>query len=112
MCLCGFLAAQSRVGEYAILDVCASGPIVSSVRDSGNTPSIGKCPVEDLYPTTPLKLAGTRTEPPVSVPMASGVRPAATTAPEPDDEPPGERAMSGSRGLRGVPKCGLRPMPE
>ena len=40
-------------------------------------------------PTTPLKAAGRITEPSVCVPSASGTRPAATAAAEPDEEPPG-----------------------
>src|SRR6185295_2075908 len=46
----------------------------------------------------PQQLAGLRTLPPVSVPSAIGNRPAATPAPEPDDEPPGW--WSGFQGLR------------
>src|SRR5277367_4009967 len=46
----------------------------------------------------PQELAGLRTEPPVSVPSASGNIPAQTPAPEPDDEPPGWWA--GFQGLR------------
>jgi hypothetical protein len=37
----------------------------------------------------PHALAGLRTLPPVSLPNAIGNRPAATPAPEPEDEPPG-----------------------
>ena len=40
-------------------------------------------------PTIPLALAGLRTDPPVSVPSASGKKPAASPAPEPEEEPPG-----------------------
>ena len=40
-------------------------------------------------PTMPQHDAGLRTDPPVSVPSASGNSPAATPAPEPEDEPPG-----------------------
>jgi len=51
----------------------------------------------------PQKAAGCRTEPPVSVPVATGTSPAATAAAEPPDEPPdiAER----SHGLRTAPKC-------
>ncbi len=35
--------------------------------------------------------------------MARGVSPADTATPDPEDEPPGDRAISGSRGLQGVP---------
>ncbi len=49
-------------------------------------------------PTRPQKAAGWRTEPPVSVPSASGAIPAATAAAEPPLEPPGTRCRS--QGLR------------
>ena len=52
-------------------------------------------------PNRPQKLAGTRTEPPESVPSATSTRPPATAEAEPLDEPPGTR--SGARGLSGVP---------
>ena len=42
----------------------------------------------------PHNEAGWRIEPPVSVPMAQGARPAATAAAEPPDEPPGTRSVS------------------
>ncbi len=51
------------------------------------------------------KALGTRIEPPVSVPSASGASPAASAAAEPPLEPPATR--SGSRGLRTVPSASL-----
>ena len=48
-----------------------------------------------------VELAGTRPEPAVSVPSASGTRPAATATAEPELEPPG--MSSASNGLRGMP---------
>ena len=48
-----------------------------------------------------LKPAGTRPEPAVSVPSASGTMPAATATAEPELDPPG--MSSGSNGLRGTP---------
>ncbi len=60
----------------------------------------------------PLNAAGTRTEPPVSVPIASGTTPAATATAAPADEPPGTRAPPSSARFTGVPKCGLSPSPE
>ena len=58
-------------------------------------------------PVLPHLAAGWRTEPPVSVPVASGARPAATAAAEPPEEPPGMAARS--HGLRTGPKneCSL-----
>ena len=49
-------------------------------------------------PTTPHRDAGWRMEPPVSVPMVAGTKPAARAAAEPPDEPPGTYA--GFHGLR------------
>ncbi|MCY1221347.1 hypothetical protein D9M72_334000 [compost metagenome] len=54
-------------------------------------------------PVMPENDAGWRIEPPVSVPVAAGARPAATAAAEPPDEPPGTRLVS--HGLRTGPKC-------
>jgi hypothetical protein len=45
-------------------------------------------------PVMPVKLAGWRMEPPVSVPVAAGTRRAATAAAEPPEEPPGTRCRS------------------
>src|SRR5687768_736255 len=49
-------------------------------------------------PTTPHIDAGLRTEPPVSVPIAAGRKPAAVAAPEPLEEPP--QKWSRFHGLR------------
>ena len=48
-------------------------------------------------PTRPLKAAGSRIEPPWSLPMARSTSPAASSAAQPDDEPPG--VYSGFSGL-------------
>ena len=56
----------------------------------------------------PHSAAGMRTEPPVSLPMAISAMRSPTVTAAPEDEPPGTRARS--RGLAGVPKCGLAPM--
>src|SRR5947199_10721717 len=54
-------------------------------------------------PTTPHRAAGWRIEPPVSDPMASGAKPAATAAALPPLDPPGTRERS--RGLRVGPNA-------
>ena len=54
-------------------------------------------------PTTPHSAAGWRMEPPVSDPRASGLKPAATAAALPPDDPPGTRV--GSCGLRVGPNA-------
>ena len=74
--------------------VVAIGPAVSWewligtmwVRDT--RPTVG------LNPTTPLTEAGQVIDPSVSVPIVTGVRPSATAAPLPDDDPQGVRAGS------------------
>ena len=52
-------------------------------------------------PQTPQKLAGTRSEPPESVPIEKSARPQATDEAEPLDDPPGIRF--GAFAFRGVP---------
>src|SRR6202171_6227573 len=47
-------------------------------------------PTAGLIPTTPLAEEGQMMEPSVSVPTATGVRPAATATADPLEEPPGD----------------------
>src|SRR5690606_27420980 len=58
-----------------------------------------------LRPVTAHSAAGTRTDPPVSVPRAIGTIPAATAAADPPDDPPGESEWS--HGLRTGPNHGF-----
>ena len=53
-------------------------------------------------PTIPVKAAGWRIEPPVSVPMAQVAALAATMAAEPPDEPPGTRSRVSPRRRQGL----------
>src|SRR5258707_12029071 len=64
-----------------------------------------------LRPVRPHHDAGSRTEPPVSVPIAQGAKPAATATPEPLLDPPGVRWTARSHGFHGVPRCWLVPQP-
>src|SRR5215469_17682357 len=68
-------------------------------------------PIVVLSPVRPHQDAGNRTEPPVSVPIAHGAKPAATATAEPLLDPPGVRATSVSHGFHGVPRCWLVPQP-
>jgi hypothetical protein len=79
----------------------ASGPIESSVVDKGVTPSRCTRYCVGLKPAIPQNAAGIRTDPPVSVPIATTAWPSPTETAAPDDEPPGIRARS--YGLPGVP---------
>ena len=79
----------------------ASGPIESSVVDSGATPSREMRYCVGLNPASPHSAAGMRTEPPVSLPIATTACPSPTDTAAPEDEPPGIRLRS--CGLPGVP---------
>src|ERR1700722_18465240 len=81
----------------------AKKPTWSSEGLRGCTPVRGIAPKLGLRPTTPLKAAGRITEPSVCVPSATGTRPAATAAAEPEDEPPGVCAWF--QGLTVGPGC-------
>jgi hypothetical protein len=63
-------------------------PAVSQVGAKGTASAIQGSPGLSRRPKRPQKAAGTRTDPPVSVPSASGTIPAATAAAEPLLEPP------------------------
>ena len=76
-------------------------PTVSNVGENGITPATETNPCDGRSPQMPQLLAGTRTEPPVSVPRAKSANPQATAAAEPLEDPPGTR--SGAAGFRGVP---------
>src|SRR5579872_4897856 len=73
----------------------------SSVRQAGTTPAVGTSPRLGFNPTMLLSIAGTRPEPAVSVPSASGTRPADTATAEPELDPPGTR--SARIGFFGMP---------
>src|ERR1039458_5271295 len=68
------------------------GPGLSWLADSGTTLAAGIVPTAGFSPTTPLSDAGQVIEPSVSVPTERGDSPAATAAPEPDEEPPALRS--------------------
>src|SRR5260370_28221174 len=77
--------------EYAAAAVATSGaigPRVSSEWLSGMTPAVPMLPRAGLKPTTPHSDAGTRIEPPVSLPIAQSHIPPATATAHPPDQPP------------------------
>src|SRR5438552_679699 len=74
--------------------VNAIGPRCVIVNQPGHCGSRGTSPNVGLIPATPQNEAGIRIEPPPSVPIASGTRPAATAAAAPPLEPPGTRPSS------------------
>src|SRR5262245_36061877 len=79
----------------------ASTPTVSNVGANGITPATEMNPCDGRYPQTPQLLAGARTDPPVSVPMAKSTSPQDTADADPLDEPPGTRF--GAAAFNGVP---------
>ncbi len=81
--------------------VSANTDTQSSVRQAGTTPQVEIMPRLGFSPTMLLSAAGTRPDPAVSVPSASGTSPAATATPEPELDPPGMSLAS--NGLRGTP---------
>jgi hypothetical protein len=79
--------------------VRAIGPGVSKLGQSGNIPAVDSAPRRGFIPPTSQHEAGIRTEPPVSLPSASGATPAASAAALPLLEPPAIRP-----GRRGLPQ--------
>src|SRR6185437_13362420 len=89
----------------------AIGPGVSSDGANGRIPWQLTRPTVVFSPVRPHHAAGSRTEPPVSVPIAHGAIPLATATPEPLLDPPGVRATWRSQGFHGVPMWWLVPQP-
>lgn len=69
------------------------GPILSKLQLICVIPDLLTAPKLGLRPVTPQSAAGIGTEPPVSDPMANGREPDATTAAEPEEEPPAQRDL-------------------
>src|SRR6516164_3006278 len=79
----------------------ARTPTASNDGASGFTPATEMKSCDGRKPQIPQLLAGTRVEPPVSVPNAKSTKPHATAEADPLDDPPGTR--SGAYAFRGVP---------
>src|SRR5215470_6517660 len=79
----------------------AIGPFTLKPRNGNIVGATGTRPTVGRNPTTLLKLAGLRSDPPRSLPSASGRRPAATAAAAPPLDPPA--LFDGSYGFRVVP---------
>src|ERR1700736_3552923 len=93
--------------RFSVLASRASQPTVSKLGAIAMIPATDKRPNVVRRPYRPQKLAGTRIDPPVSVPSAKSQSFAATADAEPLEDPPGTRV--GAFGLIGVPKCGFIP---
>ena len=91
----------------------ATTPGVSSEGASATPPARLIRPNVGLIPATPQKVAGMRTDPPVSLATAAGTMPEATAAADPPLEPPGTRPVfHGLRGLGRVACCEVIPQPN
>ncbi len=101
--------ASSRSISAQSATVRACGPMCATVPigESGYAGTLPKCA---LMPTVPVKAAGMRTEPPPSVPTASGPSPAAIEAHAPPEDPPG--VVSSRQGLRVIPVSGESVLPR
>src|SRR5689334_19308957 len=85
--------------------VRAIGPLTLHGSHASGAGWTGTSPGEVRKPTTPQNAAGRRSEPPRSVPWASGPSPVARATAPPPVEPPGVRA--GFHGLRVTPNTAL-----
>ena len=74
--------------------VRAMGPAVSWLEEMGTIPLRLTRPTVGLMPTIPFMVAGLTMEPEVSVPTATGQKPAETATPEPELDPPGVRSRA------------------
>ena len=91
-------------------DLSHAGEEIGLPREPSHGVELGACPTTPAsdkrpwlgrMPKMPQKLAGMRTDPPVSVPIAKLDEASATAAADPLDEPPGTRP--GALGLVGAP---------
>ena len=86
--------------------VRAMGPWTLSLPQALTAGHLGTRPGADRSPTTLQKLAGLRSEPPMSLPSAMGSMPQASATAAPPLLPPQVRDVS--YGLRVAPKTGLK----
>src|SRR6202167_4019760 len=84
----------------------AIGPWTVRLRSILKAGLCGTRPMLGRKPTTPQKLAGLRSEPPISVPWASHAMPVASATAAPPEEPDAEREVS--HGLRVAPNTSLK----
>src|SRR6187551_845925 len=93
--------ARTEWSDSTSVTALARGQTVSREAETGCTPRFETVPKVGRSPDTPQSDAGSRTEPPVSVPIAARQRSAATAAAEPPLEPPG--ILSAATGLTTAP---------
>src|SRR5258708_23274098 len=101
---CSPLMASSSSARSSTLR--AIGPCTLRLRSILNFGVRATRPMLGLKPTTPQKLAGLRSEPPMSEPCASHAMPVASATAAPPEEPAAERDVS--QGLRVGPNTSLK----
>src|SRR5579864_3776773 len=101
---CSPLMASSSSARSSTLR--AIGPCTVRLRSILKAGECATRPMLGRRPTTPQKLAGFRSEPPMSVPWASHAVPVASATAAPPEEPAAERDRS--QGLRVGPKISLK----
>src|SRR5882757_9274470 len=101
---CSPLMASSNSATSSTLR--AIGPCAVRLRSILKAGLRATRPMLGRMPTTPQKLAGLRSEPPMSEPCASHAVPVASATAAPPDEPAAERDVS--QGLRVAPNTSLK----
>src|ERR1700709_2716451 len=101
---CSPLMASSNSARSSTLR--AIGPWTPRLRSILATGVCATRPMLGLNPTMPQKLAGLRSEPPMSEPCASHAMPVASATAAPPEEPAAERDKS--QGLRVPPNTSLK----
>src|SRR5690625_4821043 len=94
---------MSSCNAAASAAVRACGPIWSNDEAIAINPYRDTEPYVGFVPTVPVNAAGSRIEPPVSLPSAHGAINAATAAAGPPPDPPGTRLRS--HGFRVTPNA-------
>jgi len=95
-------AVISSSAALSRTDTVIAWAVLMPAQPSPVSGPLGMRPRLGLRPNTPQQDAGTRSEPPPSLPWAKGTTRAATSAAAPPLEPPTLRAVS--QGLRVAPK--------
>ena len=106
--IAGIVPLHRVVGERQVARRRANGPEMVEAVAEREGAAARQAAVGRLEPEQPQNDDGTRIEPLVSEPRASGTMPAATAVPQPPDEPPLMRR--GSCGLRDGPSWTFSPV--
>src|SRR3982074_1355003 len=101
---CSPLMASSSSATSSTLR--AIGPCTVRLQSILKAGACATLPMLGRMPSTPQKLAGLRSDPPMSVPCASHAVPVASAAAAPPEEPAADRDRS--QGLRVAPHTSLK----